>query len=140
MLQSPISPPNLNRISDDEIKSPVGAVKRNLMSSIVLTKEENIAPSPLSDSPQTGSRFRKRKHTSDTGLNPLSTPVTESQVFTFNSKVIIMPSSPPTPHFSPTVKPSTSLMNTKDLVPTSGDLDHLFDYDEDENAGFKVCH
>ena len=142
LLQSPLSPPNLNRISDDETKSPAGTLKRNsVKSSVALCKKESPNSSPIPDSPQNGGqpKSRKRKSISDNGLHPLTTPVTESQVFTFGSKVIRMPS-PPTPHFSPTVKSSTSLMNTKDLVPISDDLDHLFDDDEDENSAFKkVC-
>lgn len=135
---SPLSPPNLNRVPEDDLKSPAGA-RRNLSKS-------DVAPSPLSDSPQNcaQSRSRKRKSISDSGLGTLAN---EDQVFTFGSKVFRMPSSPPTPNFSPNVNNnpnqkqsvssvSSSLMNTKDLVPTSGDLDHLFD-DEDE-SGFKV--
>lgn len=127
VVQSPLSPPHFK--TEDDIKSP------NKRDSNSMLPTPAPSPSPLPDSPLKSTKSRKRENVSDGGMHPVCASGNDNQVFTFNSKVIRLPS-PPTPHFSPTVK-SSSLMTTKDLVPISDDLDHLFDDEEEENAGFK---
>ena len=123
---------------EEELLSP-GTRRNPSRSTVNLRKRESPVTSPKADSPApTGPGRpppRKRKSVSRGGARTPNTPKTESQSFGFNIIKNIPLSSPPTPHFSPIIKPS--LMNAKDLLPTSSDLDQLFDYDDEDISNLK---
>ena len=110
---------------EDEVISPSG--RRGSFRSI--KRQENMS-SPTIDS---ANKPKKPKVIGRGGLKTPGTP-NENQIFTFGStpKTTTLPSpSTPTTHFSPSIK-TKNLMSTKDLMPISDDLDHLFDEEDDE--------
>lgn len=116
--------------SEDEMISPSG----NRSSSRSAKRQENMN-SPTIDC------VNKSKKTKVTGRGELKTPGTpnDNQIFNFSSiKTLPSPLTPST-HFSPSIK-TKNLMSTKDLMPISDDLDHLFDEEDDEEKKFSALN
>uniref|UniRef100_T2MAZ0 Mediator of RNA polymerase II transcription subunit 13 n=1 Tax=Hydra vulgaris TaxID=6087 RepID=T2MAZ0_HYDVU len=116
--------------SEDEMISPSG----NRSSNRSAKRQENMN-SPTIDG------VNKSKKTKITGRGELKTPGTpnDNQIFNFSSiKTLPSPLTPST-HFSPSIK-TKNLMSTKDLMPISDDLDHLFDEEDDEEKKFSALN
>jgi len=118
----------------EDVTSPIDKRSRRNKDSPITSP--TLVESPAPSGP--GRPVRRASRSSSRNVKTPITPKTENtpvtNQFNFNPRNSIPFPSPPPSHFSPTIKTTTSLTSTKDLVPISADLDNLFDDDEDETT------